>query len=349
MKSAKRLYNIYSREDLARKIREEPFQRLTISFYRYFVLHDSQNERQQLYTDLSELDVLGRIYLAPEGINAQISVPGHKLDGLRTYLDSRVYYSSMPLKIALEEPEHSFLKLKIKVRSKILADGLDDKTFDVRNVGQHLDAIDFHELVGSSDVEIVDMRNHYETEVGHFEGAFLPKSETFREALPVVEEHLKGKEEQKILLYCTGGIRCEKASAYLKHKGFKDVNQLSGGIIQYAHKVREAGEQSKYKGVNFVFDARLGERVTEDVLSVCSSCGAPSDRHLNCANDLCHKLFIQCESCSESKNSSCSPRCYEVMQLNPEEFDKLKRSGTFKAGFSKTYREGEIKPWEPPQ
>ena len=349
MKTSRRLYNIYSKEDLEKKIANEPFSRFTLSYYRYFKLANPLLERQSLYEDLSCLEVLGRIYLAEEGINAQISVPAQNLKGLQTYLDSRQYYNSMALKIALDEPENSFLKLKIKVRTKILADGLNDESFDVRNVGEHLNAMEFHHLVGSSEVQVIDMRNHYETEVGHFEGAFLPKSETFRDALPKVEEHLKGKEAEKILLYCTGGIRCEKASAYLKHKGFKDVNQLHGGIIQYAHEVREAGEESKYKGVNFVFDARLGERVTDDVLSHCASCGKPSDRHINCANDLCHKLFIQCQSCSDTKNSVCSPRCYQVMQLEPEEFEKLKRSGSFDAGFSKTYREGEIKPWEPPK
>ena len=349
MKVSRRQYNIYSREDLVRKISKEPDKRLTVSFYRYFCLRNPQVERDKLYSDLDELSVLGRIYLASEGINAQTSIPGRKLDRLISYLNQRSNYAAMQLKIGLEEPEHSFLKLKIKVRSKILADGLDDKSFDVRDVGQHIGALDFHTLVGTSDVEVIDLRNHYETEVGHFEGAFLPKSETFRDALPVVEKHLKGKEEQKILLYCTGGIRCEKASAYLKHKGFKDVNQLDGGIIQYAHEVREAGKESKYKGVNFVFDGRLGERVTEDILSNCSSCGEPCDRHLNCANDLCHKLFIQCESCSKSKKSSCSLRCYRVMQLSPLEFEELKRSGNFNAGFSKTYREGQIEPWEPPK
>ena len=349
MNSPKRLYNIFSKEDLESKIKAEPFARLTFSFYRYFRLTDPFKERQLLYEDFNALGVLGRIYIASEGINAQVSIPAQLLNDFKSYLDRREHYKSMPLKIALEEPEHSFLKLKIKVRSKILADGLNDENFDVRDVGEHLDAMEFHKLVGSPDVALIDMRNHYETEVGHFEGAYLPKSETFRDALPIVEEHLKGKEDQKILLYCTGGIRCEKASAYLKHKGFKDVNQLHGGIIQYAHEVKESGEESKYKGVNFVFDGRLGEGVTSDVLSKCSSCGIPRDRHLNCANDLCHKLFIQCQSCSDSKKSVCSPRCYEVIQLEPEEFEKLKRSGTFEAGFSKTYREGEIKPWEPPK
>lgn len=348
MQSKTRLYNIYSREELTRKISEEPDQRLTLSFYRYFDLKDAQAERQKLYSDLVDLNVLGRIYLAKEGINAQISVPGFRLEELKDYLQKREFYTNMPLKLALEEPNYSFLKLKIKVRSKILADGLDEATFDVTDVGQHLNALEFHNLVGAEDIELVDMRNHYETEVGHFDGAFLPNSETFRDALPIVEKHLEGKQNSKILLYCTGGIRCEKASAYLKHKGFKDVNQLSGGIIQYAHEIRQADCTSKYKGVNFVFDARLGERVTDDVLSLCSSCAQPSDRHINCANDLCHKLFIQCEDCSPARQSACSLKCYNVLQLSLEEFEQLKHSGNFEAGFSKTYREGEIEPWEPP-
>src|SRR5690606_38175713 len=119
------------------------------------------------------------------------------------------------------------------------------------------------------DTLVVDMRNHYESEVGHFENAICPDVDTFREALPKVADELKGQKDKNVLLYCTGGIRCEKASAYFKHQGFQKVYQLHGGIIQYAHEIKEKGLPSKFKGKNFVFDERVGERITADVLSEC--------------------------------------------------------------------------------
>ena len=123
-----------------------------------------------------------------------------------------------------------FLKLTIKVRSKIVADGLNDATFDVTNKGIHLKAKDFNEMLEDPNTVLVDMRNHYESEVGHFKGAVLPDCDTFREELPMVVDMFKEQKDKHVVMYCTGGIRCEKASAYLKHEGFENVYQLEGGI-----------------------------------------------------------------------------------------------------------------------
>ena len=298
--------------------------RTTISFYRYFHIVDPQAFKERLMNDFGSLGVLGRIYVAYEGINAQISLPSKNVEALREYLDNDSDMVGVPFKIAVEDDGKSFYKLTIKVRDKVLADGLNDKTFDVTKVGQHLSAEEYNKAIEDGAI-LIDMRNHYETEVGHFEGAYCPDADTFRDLLPHVEEKFADKKEEKILLYCTGGIRCEKASAYLKHKGFKDVNQLSGGIIQYAHEIKEKGLESKYKGKNFVFDERLGEKITDDILSQCHQCGQPCDDHTNCKNDACHLLFIQCSDCASKMDGCCTVDCMNVLKLPAEAQTELRK------------------------
>src|SRR5690606_20910527 len=151
----------------------------------------------------------------------------------------------------------------------------------------------------------------------------------FREALPVVEKMLEDKKDKNVIMYCTGGIRCEKASAWMKHRGFKNVFQLNGGIIEYARQVNEHGLENKFLGKNFVFDERLGERISDDIISTCHQCGAPCDDHTNCKNDGCHLLFIQCKACAEKFNGCCSTECSEIIQL-PLEQQKALRKGVNK-------------------
>lgn len=291
--------------------------RKTLSFYRYVSIEDPLQLYQELKTHWRSWHILGRTYISKEGINAQISVPLLHLDDFTQHI--RQLFPDIPFKRALEERTNSFRKLKIKIREKIVADGLNDRDFDTSDVGSHLSAREFHEAMDQKRSIVVDMRNHYECEVGHFEGAYLPAASTFREALPEVAQYLKGKEDYKILLYCTGGIRCEKASAWLRHQGFKDVNQLHGGIIDYAHQIREEKLESRFKGVNFVFDDRLGERVTNDVLAVCHQCHTPWDQHSNCRNPGCNLLFIQCPQCANTFENCCSFECRDVTKLPKEE------------------------------
>lgn len=218
-----------------------------------------------MYILLSEIEVLGRIYVSYEGINAQISVPEARIQALKTALQTITFLQGIRLNFAIEDDGKSFFKLIIKVRHKIVADGLDDKTFDVTNKGIHLKAEEFNQLSDDPDTIIIDMRNHYESEVGYFKNAILPDVETFREALPVVEKMLENKKEKNIIMYCTGGIRCEKASAYYKHKGFRNVYQVEGGIIEYTRRANELGIENKFIGKNFVFDERLGEKISDDI------------------------------------------------------------------------------------
>lgn len=308
---------------------EEPFKRVTLSFYRYVIFNDAPIFRDELYKWMAELNCFGRIYVAYEGINAQMSVPEENFEAFKTKLNSIPELVDMPLKIAVEDNGKSFYKLIIKVRTKIVADGLADNTFDVTNVGKHLNAKEFNEALSNPDTLVVDMRNHYESEIGHFENAILPQSDTFKEELPMVVDMLSSQKDKKILLYCTGGIRCEKASAYLKHHGFEDVNQLHGGIIQYAREVEAHNLPTKFIGKNFVFDERLGERISNDIISSCHQCGEPCDTHVNCANVDCHLLFIQCKSCEEQFDACCSEKCKEIIKL-PIEEQRLLRKGKIK-------------------
>ena len=248
----------------------------------------------------------------------------------------------MFIKDAVIEAEQSFLKLIVRVKDKIVADGINDETFDSSDVGTYLTAAEFNTAMEEPNTIVVDMRNYYESEVGHFENAICPDVDTFKDALPNVKEQLTGKEDNKILLYCTGGIRCEKASAYLKHCNFMDVNQLNGGIIEYSHQIKENKLDSKFIGKNFVFDYRMSEAVTDDIISNCHQCDAPSSRHTNCENQACHILFIQCEKCAEKYEGCCTSECTDIAGLPIKEQRKLRKKPS-KAAPLKQYQKG-VKP-----
>jgi len=286
------------------------------------------------------LDVLGRINIAKEGINAQLSIPARRFDQFKHFLDGIDFLRDVRLNIAIEHYDKSFLKLKIKVRPKIVTDGLNDSTFDVTNKGIHVDAKKFNELIEDPNTVLVDMRNHYESEIGHFKNAMTPDVDTFRQSLDIIEEELKDhKEDKNLVMYCTGGIRCEKASAYYKHKGFKKVYQLEGGIIEYARQVKDNSLDNKFFGKNFVFDDRRSEKISDDVISKCHQCGKTCDIHVNCANDGCHLLFIQCEECAKKMDGCCSNVCQDIVHLPYDEQKKLRsgrlaRSKEFKKGRS---------------
>lgn len=320
----KRLYNKVNKEVLKEQLQQSAEPRTTLSFYKYHKIENPQDFRNQLFLEWENLRVFGRAYIASEGINAQISVPDENFEAFKKQLYAIDFLNGVRLNIAIEDDGKSFYKLKIKVRNKIVADGLSDESFDVTDGGQHVDAATFNQLTEDPDTVVVDMRNHYESEVGHFQDAITPDVETFRESLPIIEEMLESDKDKNIIMYCTGGIRCEKASAYYKHRGFKNVFQLDGGIIEYARQVEEKGLPNKFKGKNFVFDERMGERISEEVIAHCHQCGNPSDHHTNCANDACHILFIQCENCAKKYNHCCSQKCSEFHALPTEEQDRLK-------------------------
>ncbi|MCE2789162.1 MAG: rhodanese-related sulfurtransferase [Saprospiraceae bacterium] len=325
----KALHNKVNRHVLKQQLLQDSTPRTTLSFYQYYHLGNPFLFRDHFYTLLSEVGVLGRIYVSYEGVNGQVSVPSHLLEDFRSAMETITFLQDIRLNYAIEDDGKSFIKLIIKVREKIVADGLDDKTFDVTDKGVHLKAEDFNRLADQPDTIIVDMRNHYESEVGHFKNALLPDVTTFREALPYVEKLLEGKKDVPLIMYCTGGIRCEKASAYYKHKGFKNVYQVEGGIIEYARRAKELGIENKFVGKNFVFDERLGEKISNDIIAQCHQCGKPCDTHANCANDACHLLFIQCAECTLKYQACCSENCMDFNALPEETKIALRKTKVF--------------------
>ncbi len=323
------LFNKINKEELKVAMAENDQLRTTLSFYRYFAIVDTAEFRDQLYFDLQAIEVFGRIYVASEGINGQISVPTENLPALRSYFEATEHFRGMRLNIAIEDDGRSFYVLKIKIRPKIVADGLLADSVDLAAGAPHIDAKTFNALTESDSTVVIDMRNHYESEVGHFTEAICPDVETFRESLPIVEDILESHRGKDVIMYCTGGIRCEKASAYFRQKGFDKIHQLDGGIIEYARQAKEAGLENKFLGKNFVFDERLGERISEEIIARCHQCGDSCDTHQNCANDACHLLFIQCENCAEKYAGCCSHKCAEFNVLPEEEKQILRKSLQF--------------------
>lgn len=332
------LENRIDKRILKERLYNEIFKRKTISFYKYFIIENPQEFRNDLYRNMDAMGCFGRIYVAQEGINAQMSVPEHHVDRFLEYLYSIPELNNVPIKWAIEDDGKSFYKLTIKVRPKIVADGLENNTYDLSKVGKHLTALEFHDAIDKPGTIVVDMRNHYESEIGHFKNAFCPDVDTFREEIQMVLDKFKDDKDKEFLLYCTGGIRCEKASSFFIHNGFENVSQLYGGIIEYAQQIKQLGVESKFYGKNFVFDERLGESVDGQVISHCHQCGKPADTHTNCVNNDCHLLFIQCAECAAKYEGCCSEECQTIYQLPKDEQINLRSVYADKYADSKIFK-----------
>jgi UPF0176 protein len=305
------LVNRVERKKLMEKVRNEPFKRRIFSFYRYVRIEDPVTFRDELYKAWIALNVLGRIYVAHEGINAQMSVPEQNWDAFHKTFEKFQYLQNITINDAVESGKYAFFKLDIRNRKRIVVDGLEENIFEVSSIGTHLSPKEFHDMIGQQDVIVVDARNNYECDIGHFENAVKPKSKTFSKVLPELSEILKEQKNKKILMYCTGGIRCEKASAYMKKHGFLHVFQLKGGIINYVNEIKARGIASKFKGSNYVFDERMSEKVTDEKLASCRHCGSPHSTHVNCGHIPCHGLFIICPTCAIKYNECCSVECMD--------------------------------------
>ena len=335
------LYNKLSKKDRIKLIEKAGEKRFTLSFYKYELIKNLEIFRNFLFVQFNSIDVLGRIYIANEGINAQLSLPAKNIYLLKKILDEISFLKNVRLNIAIEHDNQSFLKLKIKIRDKIVADGLGNDEYNLKNNGIHVNASEFNELLNDENTIAIDMRNHYESEIGHFEGANLPDVDTFRESLPIInKKYSKHKKDKKILMYCTGGIRCEKASAYLMQNGYEKVYQLEGGIIEYTRQVKSQDIQNKFIGKNFVFDNRRSERISQKIISKCHQCGSKCDDHVNCNNEACHLLFIQCEKCRIKYNGCCSADCEEIYQLPLDDQKKLRKG---KKNSNKIFKKGRFK------
>ncbi|KAF9084818.1 hypothetical protein BGX23_010189 [Mortierella sp. AD031] len=333
---------------------------VTLSYYQFRPIPEDDLLKIQYYflTDLRAMDVVGRIYVSAEGINAQISCPKDRVDSFKSYYSTHwPIFDKIRFNPAMSEGK-AFKKLHVRIRGQLVADGIDNSTFDLYNEPTYLTPEEWHNELTSHKTPpiLIDMRNHYESSIGHFENAIRPDVTTFRENVDAMLDICKGKEDQEIYMYCTGGIRCTRSGALLKSNGFKSVKMLQGGVTAYGRYIQdqrqkqaaEAGAgadvknensdettvavggpeavKSIYKGKNFTFDKRLGEPITDEVLAQCHICGAACDTYSNCSNMACNLLMISCPACQQKHQGTCgSGSCVEMVQELNEKQKKISK------------------------
>jgi UPF0176 protein len=277
---------------------------LVLLYYQYVPIQDPDAYRTEQHLFCLEHNLRGRIIVASEGLNGTVSGLAADCQAYMEWVKSDPRFASMDFKVEAHEA-HTFQKLHVRVKNEIVHSELPVNPLE--RTGVHLTPEEFKEMKNDPDVVLVDMRSNYEHAVGKFKGAVTFDMENLRE-LPdhVAEiEHLKDK---KIITYCTGGIKCEKASAYLLERGFENVYQLHGGIIRYG--LEAEGED--FDGKCYVFDGRLTtnvNKVNPAVISRCYVCNTPSERMVNCANSDCNRHMPLCEQCGTEMEGTCSEAC----------------------------------------
>jgi len=257
------------------------------------------------------LHLKGRIILAHEGINGTIGGSDQNTQKYIEAMKQHELFGNIDFKTAGGGSE-SFPKLKISIKNEIIRLGVDHVGVTTENTGIHLSPDETHELLSNrhDNLIVLDARNDYEWEVGKFADAELPNIKTFREFPEYVDKNLDRYKDKEILMYCTGGVRCERATAYLVQKNVaKKVYQIEGGIHRYIEKHPDGF----FRGKNYVFDNRITVKANEDVLSNCLLCNVKSDDYTNCINAMCNKHFTACSPCKESSNSTCSQTCLNLI------------------------------------
>lgn len=281
---------------------------IVLSYYSFFNIENPgfEVERHKLYC--AGLDILGRIYIADNGINGQVSIHSSEITSYLGWLKNNWNITKNNCKMQ-GYSEHAFAKIQIKLRQQLVAI---DKKINLKNRGKYLSPKQWVQALEerNKNTILIDVRNNYESKVGHFRGAILPALDTFRK-FPQYAKDLQEKYDPKttkVLMYCTGGIRCEIFSSLLQEEGFKSVFQLEGGVIQYGNEVG-----NKYwEGNLFVFDDRLVVPISttpNNPISQCGFCGALSDIYYNCANSKCNELFLACTSCAAHNLGCCGSSC----------------------------------------
>ena len=312
---------------------------LVLAFYIFVPIENPRAEVKRFHRFFADLDATGRLYINEEGINAQMSISKKDAPLFYDWFLSDERFAETVIKTHSHH-EQAFPKMTVKYRKQLVA--LDEQV-DLSRGGKHLSAEKWKEMLDeeSENTLLLDVRNDYEWDVGHFEGAEKPEFQTFRE-FPDSVKKLKDKHDPKktrVMMYCTGGIRCELYSCLLKDEGFDEVYQLDGGVIQYG---LEVGSKH-WKGKLFVFDDRLVVPISEhepaETISICSHCGTKTDVYYNCANMDCNALFLSCLDCSKEFKGCCCESCLEaprqresIPSLRPKPFRKLPHEEKVKLG-----------------
>jgi UPF0176 protein len=295
-----------------------------LAYYLFTSIEDPRLEVARHQEFLMNQEIRCRIYISEEGINGQMSASPEGSKAYQEWLQSDPRFASLVFKVHTHH-EHAFPRKVVKYRKQLVAI---DVPVDMKEVGEHLSPRRWSEMLEEQDEDtvVLDVRNDYEWAIGHFEGAEKPPLGTFRE-FPQYAKELKKKRDPKktrVMMCCTGGIRCEIYSALLKQEGFEEVYQLDGGIINYG--LQEG--QGHWRGKLFVFDDRLAVAIdgtSNEVISSCQSCDTPSDLYYNCANMDCNALFLSCKACADKRRGCCCVACEgaeRVRLYRPEERPK---------------------------
>jgi len=297
-------------------LRAYNYDRITISFYKYFNIKDPKKIKDSIYYHFFQWNVFGRIYVSKEGINAQLSVPYRKFNTVKRFiykLSSKLL--NIYINLALDNKRMSFWMLKVKIRKKIVEDGMYFFNTMQYSADTYLSASQVNKLINNDNVTFVDVRNNYEYAVGHFKNSIRIPGETFKEQIYNSVPFLSSIKDKTIVLYCTGGIRCEKTAFWLKTNGFKKIYQILGGILRYVKDARRKHISINFIGSNFVFDERMTEMVSKHIISYCYNCNSLNNNYKNCKNNSCHRLFIQCHNCEKLLSSCCSISCKKKLKF----------------------------------
>ncbi len=285
-----------------------------IAYYQFVSIANPQAEVAKHKAYLADKDATARIYVSEEGINGQMSIASANAQAYMDWMQGREPFGNIVFKVQ-DHHEHAFPRLTVKYRKQLVAL---DLAVDMSLKGEHLSPKQWVEMLKDENKLLLDVRNEYEGLVGHFEGAEQPSCDEFR-AFPKYVEELKKRVDPKttpVMMYCTGGIRCELFSALMRKEGFEKVYQLSGGILGYA---KEMGSQH-WLGKLFVFDDRLTVPLDDKqtkVVGECHHCSAPIESYYNCANMDCNQLFLCCSDCLKQHAGCCQASCAASDRLRP--------------------------------
>ena len=287
---------------------------MILLFYKYVTIENPEAIRKWQRALCEKLKLTGRIILAHEGINATLAGPDASAHEYVEIMNQHELFGGIDFKTA-DGDATAFPKLKISVKEEIVRLGVDPNIITVKDTGQYLTPEQTHKLLEENpeDLIVLDTRNDYEWEIGRFKNAILPDIKTFREFPEYVDKNLESYKDKQVLMYCTGGVRCERATAYLNVKNVaKKVYHIQGGIQRYIEKYPDGF----FRGSNYVFDSRVNVKINTDTLSNCALCQTPWDQYINCTNALCNKHLLACPDCTTKYNHTCSQTCQTLIATN---------------------------------
>ncbi len=285
-----------------------------IIFYKYVDINNPHAVVEEQRALCEHLGLKGRVLIAHEGINGTLGGPDEALERYKEYLYSHPLFSGIDFKESIGEADH-FPRLQVTAKKEIVCLRRDPQEVSAKDAGRHLSPEEVHALIKSApqDLVILDTRNNYESRVGAFDNAITPDINYFRELPEYIDKNLDQFKDKQVLMYCTAGVRCERATAYLKKKNVaKEVYHIKGGIHRYI----EAFPTGFFKGKNYVFDGRITQKVTDDILASCEHCQKKYDEYSNCINAECNKQIVVCPPCMDIYHNTCSTRCLELVRAH---------------------------------